>query len=647
MTIVLGLHLGHDASASLYGSAGLIGTVLQERHSQIRHDFGLSVATIDILLDRFNLTLNDIDSVGVTATQLMPALIQTPNNLAFEVSTPRLVNDDEFRAHGLHWLNEEVGLIIQKDDFSNPNKNSLDFIEQNLVANRRMPRIAFSEYEIYLIADPLFVPKTWNTPNKTLEEVVVNANKRYVGNSSQDVMGFCEDINVTIKGRVIKGHFWSHHASHAGSNASMRPNDRHIFTHDGGLGFQSGGVWLFRNGQLRLLELHELELGRIYDFFAKKIGLGVIGGAGKLMGLAAYGAGSIFPSNFFQGTPQDLVHQIEEYLNESIDKENYLVSLFDLCVEECIKLQLDVSNIGKPEFVTSQASVEIANFIQRFVENTFNELVVGVTNSLGATAIGISGGFALNCPTNSLIHDSGLFEEVIVEPHCEDGGCSVGSAYLTYSKLTIVSPPEHSRKLTTSYAYKGGVTKNVAIENSDSLDSNARLIAELISQDKVVAVLFGSSEIGPRELGHRSILANPRFLENWKRVNEIKKRESWRPFAPAVLQTSLRDFFEKGPETSPFMLFNYHVKESQRPNLLAITHCDGTSRVQTVTEFEQPLFSILTNLQKMGESPVVLNTSLNGPGQPIIEDPDSALKFFTQSSIDAILINDKLYVKNL
>jgi carbamoyltransferase len=309
---------------------------------------------------------------------------------------------------------------------------------------------------------------------------------------------------------------------------------------------------------------------------------------------------------------------------------------------------LNTSLLGDPKLVTQSAPVEIANFIQRLVEKSFTSLASELKSRFGNQSLGVSGGFALNCPTNSMLHEKCNFSSVVIEPHCEDGGCSVGAAHLSFMSMrgkSVGISPKITNK--SNYAYKGA--KSIVSKFADGdeeLSINTRAIANLISENKVIGIFYGPSEIGPRALGHRSIIANVSFAENWERVNKIKGRETWRPFAPVVLAERLHDFFEGGPEISPFMLFNYRVKFQERSKFPAVTHFDWTSRVQTVSEGDEPFYSILKNLESMGLDPIMMNTSFNGPGQPIIENVNQAKLFFENSELDSVLLNYLLIHKD-
>ena len=179
--------------------------------------------------------------------------------------------------------------------------------------------------------------------------------------------------------------------------------------------------------------------------------------------------------------------------------------------------------------------------------------------------------------------------------------------------------------------------------NFKSVKNVEKVAGNLLAKNKIIAIVTGSSEIGPRALGHRSILAHPGIASNWKLVNTIKKRELWRPFAPAVLSNLVSKYFYLTPKNSPFMLFTSKVKSKVIP---AVTHVDKSSRIQTVDENTQPLFKILKSFQKHTGLGVLMNTSFNGPGEPIVESTSQAVKNYLSSDIDHLIIENFLISKN-
>jgi carbamoyltransferase len=259
----------------------------------------------------------------------------------------------------------------------------------------------------------------------------------------------------------------------------------------------------------------------------------------------------------------------------------------------------------------------------------------------------LSGGCALNCPSNSRIFREGRFRRLFVEPGCEDSGLAVGAAsWLCHNILDQPRPARTTDAAATAYLgieITGddiGAALDAAgetIEVTICEDAAAAAAADL-QEDRVIGWFEGRSEIGPRALGHRSILADPRPAANWARVNALKGREAWRPFAPAVLASEAKNWFMGLPESSPYMLFTGSVRSNALP---AITHIDGTARVQTVEPSCGEFFRVIECFFAGTGVPVVLNTSFNGPGEPIVETPQDALRFLLHSTLDALYIGGR------
>jgi carbamoyltransferase len=167
----------------------------------------------------------------------------------------------------------------------------------------------------------------------------------------------------------------------------------------------------------------------------------------------------------------------------------------------------------------------------------------------------------------------------------------------------------------------------------------AEAIAQVLADDGVVAWFQGRSEFGPRALGHRSLLAHPGRAENLERLNDVKGREQFRPVAPMVLHERAKDIFEGGPIPSPFMLFTHRVREGWAERIPAVTHVDGTARIQTVDQAESPLVHrCISAFERRTGLPVVVNTSLNTAGRPMVDDPRDALECFGSAPVDALAL---------
>jgi carbamoyltransferase len=164
-------------------------------------------------------------------------------------------------------------------------------------------------------------------------------------------------------------------------------------------------------------------------------------------------------------------------------------------------------------------------------------------------------------------------------------------------------------------------------------------VAQVLADDGVVAWFQGRSEFGPRALGHRSLLAHPGRAENLSRLNDVKGREQFRPVAPMVLLERAKDIFEGGPIPSPFMLFTHRVRDGWRERIPAVTHVDGTARIQTVDAAEHPLMHrCISAFERRTGVPVVVNTSLNTAGRPMVDDPRDALECFGSAPVDVLAL---------
>ena len=257
----------------------------------------------------------------------------------------------------------------------------------------------------------------------------------------------------------------------------------------------------------------------------------------------------------------------------------------------------------------------------------------------------LSGGGALNCPANSLIWREAQYRNVFVPPTSDDGGLALGAAW--YLLHTVMRRPRRVQLSDcSSAAYLGHQVLEQEVKEAIALERQHLVVTvpidppeqagEDIAADKVIAWFNGRSEVGPRALGNRSILANPSQSHNWKRVNKIKNREEWRPFAPAILEEEAPSWFSGAPLPSPFMLFTATVK---RPaEIPAVTHVDGSARVQTVSKKGSPFRRVLESMQRHSGIPVVLNTSLNGPGEPIVNRPIEAINLFLSSDLDVLYL---------
>lgn len=298
----------------------------------------------------------------------------------------------------------------------------------------------------------------------------------------------------------------------------------------------------------------------------------------------------------------------------------------------------------------SQDDMDVAYAGQLILEELMLGLASRIARLTGSKNLCLAGGVALNSVANGKIVESGIFENVFIFPAAGDDGQAMGQLFDEIHKRNLAVDtkvntayygPEYSEKQVQDAVVKfGGKVKVVSHERSETLSA----VTDLLADGKVVGWFQGRSEIGPRALGHRSILADPRNFNMRDYLNnEVKHREWYRPFAPVVLEEKASDFFDLSVP-SPFMLLVAKVKN---PEIIpSACHIDGTARVQTIRRGQDAMYYDL--VKSFGERtgiPVLLNTSFNDAGEPIVETPEHALRSFISMQLDALVINDLLLLK--
>jgi carbamoyltransferase len=286
---------------------------------------------------------------------------------------------------------------------------------------------------------------------------------------------------------------------------------------------------------------------------------------------------------------------------------------------------------------------DLACSVQKRLEEVLLELGRWLYRQTNDKNLTMAGGVALNCVANSRLADEGPFENIWVQPAAGDAGTSLGAALHVAHELgdpvTGMKSAALGRDWSDSQLQSWLRQANVAYEQPPDI---AQSVAEILAHDGVVAWFQGRSEYGPRALGHRSLLANPSRAEMLNRLNDIKGREQFRPVAPMVLADRAAEIFD-GPLPSPYMLFVHRVRDGWRERIPAVTHVDGTARVQTVDANEEPLVArMLEAFERRTGVPVVVNTSLNTAGRPMVDDPRDALECFGSAPVDALAIGPYL-----
>ena len=299
----------------------------------------------------------------------------------------------------------------------------------------------------------------------------------------------------------------------------------------------------------------------------------------------------------------------------------------------------DFTSPVSPGVGWSRDHADLACSVQRRLEEVLLDLARWLHQRTGDRVLTMAGGVALNCVANSRLWREGPFEQIWVQPAAGDAGTALGAALEMARRLGDRLEPMSSAALGRDFSaadLRDWLQRaDLAFEEPADI---AEAVAEILAADGVVAWFQGRSEYGPRALGHRSLLANPSRAENLSRMNDIKGREHFRPVAPMVLLERAAEIFE-GPLPSPYMLFVHTVRPEWKSRIPAVVHVDGTARVQTVDAREEPLVArMLKCFERRTGLPVVVNTSLNTAGRPMVDDPRDALECFGSGPVDALAL---------
>jgi carbamoyltransferase len=384
-------------------------------------------------------------------------------------------------------------------------------------------------------------------------------------------------------------------------------------------------------------------IGLLYSSLTSYLGFEVNSDENKVMGLAPYGQPVYADKlrNLITDCPGGQFRLDLEYFDLSGSGPMYSAALSDL--------------LGKPPRAPREPIESFHQDLARSLQVVLEEILLGKVRYLhemtGSPNLSYAGGVALNCVANSRIRREGPFKDMFVQPAAGDAGCSIGAAALVHHRLSGSFVRRRLSDARLGPSYDVGQLKRCLSEAgaaySDFSGREHELVAAtagLLAGGKVVGWFQGRMEFGPRALGARSILADPRNGSMRDHINSlVKDREAFRPFAPAVVAERCHEFFDfAGP--SPFMLDTAQVRDAA--NLPAITHVDGSARLQTVAKEVDPRFhELLSEFGRITGYPILLNTSFNLRGEPIVCDPGDALLCFVRSHLDALVMGDLVLLR--
>lgn len=463
--------------------------------------------------------------------------------------------------------------------------------------------------------DPLFLSSMLNARQQLNDGYPHHLQKRFIG------------ANI----RAEQWHYVEHHIAHAASAFNCSPHvNAAVMTVDG-RGELATTTYNIGNGQ-QLDRIGQVNmphsLGLLYEDVTTYLGFLHSSDEYKVMALASYGK-------------KDFVKDFREIIQLGANGQ-YTVT------NQSLTERFGPQRLRHEEFTAHHFN--IAHSLQAVLEETLLDLTGWIQRETNAENLCMAGGVALNCVANARIRDAGRFKNIWVQPASGDDGTALGAALW----IDAQQRKSTTRDFVMHHAYWGPSYDDAETEKFmkwckvpyRKVDNIAEETAELLAQDKIIGWYQGPMEFGPRALGARSILASPINPEMQARLNEVKDREDFRPVAPVVLEEEAGNWF-KNAVYSPFMLFIYDVLPEKANLIPAVMHTDGTARIQTINEQQhKAYYDLLKAFFAKTGVPVLVNTSFNTLGKPIVCTPRDAIECFWSSPFDALVIGSFIIEKN-
>jgi carbamoyltransferase len=457
-------------------------------------------------------------------------------------------------------------------------------------------------------------------------------------------------------GRRVRTHFVEHHRAHLASAFFASPFDQAAVVSIDGFGDFSSVMWgVGRGNQIEVRGSVQFphSLGQFYTAFTQLLGFPKYGDEYKMMGLSAYGTPR------FARQVRDVVRVEGDQVRLNLDYfihhsagvemtwgggEPSIGSIYS-------RKMADVFGPARvPAAKLEQRHADLAASVQIVLEDCYFALLNTVHERTGLKTVCLAGGVALNCVANGMIFERTPFEDVYIQPAAHDAGTSIGAALHVWHQVLgqprgfvmrhVYYGPEYSVAEIERELTRCGL-EPTRHDEDQLIDSTARELAD----GKIVGWFQGRMEFGPRALGARSILADPRRHDMKDILNaRIKFREPFRPFCPSVLAEATGEFFETS-YPSPFMVQAYKIRPEQRNLIPAVTHQDGTGRLQTVERDVNPLYwKLLKRFGELSGVPILINTSFND-NEPIVNTPAQAIDCFLRTNMDGLAIGSCLVLK--
>jgi carbamoyltransferase len=596
--IILGISaLYHDSSVTVLKDGEIIFASQEERFSRIKHDESFPKKTLSTVIKKFNLSIDKIDFITFyeKPIQKFSRLLDTYLHYA------PFNGFESFKKSMPIWLKEKI-------------------------------------YQKELIVEELEVLLKTKEKNKILDKLL-----------------FCE-----------------HHKSHAASAFFASPFKSAAILNIDGVGeYATTSIFLGSENKIKAIKQinYPHSLGLLYSAFTYYLGFKVNSGEYKLMGLAPYGE-----KKYTKVILNNLINLNDDgsfFLNQKYFDYSTGLKMINKKFENLFKKKTRL-----PDENIDQEHMNIAASIQDVLEIAIIHIAKNLKKETSEENLCLAGGVALNCVANYKLFKEKVFENIWVQPASSDAGGSLGSSmYLYYNilghKREVVKDQDSMKGCFLGNEYSDDdIEKNIKkyslIFNTVTNEGLFKNVAKKLEEGKVVGWFQGKSEFGPRSLGARSILADPRPQDMQKKLNlKIKFRESFRPFAPSVLSEYQNDWFSSEIKNE-YMLFinkvlNANINKDKKKQIInsfdmldnidskiaAITHVDLTARVQSVYKSKNPKFhELIRQFYILTGIPLLINTSFNVRGEPIVETPEDAIKCFLGTDIDVLVLNNYIIEKN-
>lgn len=418
-----------------------------------------------------------------------------------------------------------------------------------------------------------------------------------------------------------------HHVAHAASSALASPHPEcAVLVVDGRGERASMLAGAYRDQKIDVLATQQLphSLGLFYEELTEHLGFARSSDEYKVMAMASYGTPR------FVDRLRELVFATGDggFRTEPVDWESFTP-----------RRRAGAGKGGHALDRPEADHADLACSVQLVVEEVLLDLVGWLRERTDSDSLCLAGGVALNCVANSKIFARGGFDNVWVQPAAGDSGTALGAALSLAGEAGEPIRPMSSASLGRGFSdAEIEATLREAAVPFERPGDYAAAVGDALADDKLIGWFQGRAEFGPRALGNRSLLADPRRIENLERLNTVKGREQFRPVAPMVLAEHAAQIFSGGPVPSRYMLFVHEVAEQWRSRIPAVTHVDNTARIQTVDDSQPLLHATISRFAERTGVPVVVNTSFNTAGRPMVDSPRDALECFGSSPIDVLAI---------